>query len=155
MSAYVVSREHIDALVAVAVFGPSGEAVNPGTSWYGVHDPDTQERMRYDEADRIGTELWSENVRSVAYRYPQDGSGDRPGPANFTDDQAFEYVFPMTTRRVSAIAGLKAIDGLEYQSCEHPEWETSWSARFLDGLRRQLIGHLPGYNDAAWEIQHA
>jgi hypothetical protein len=46
-----------------------------------------------------------------------------------------------------------AIDCLEYQSCEHPEWEASWAARFLDALRAQLIGCLEGYDDAEWEIK--
>lgn len=152
MSAFVVSKAHIDALIGVAVFGPK-HVISPGMAWYGIHDPDTGERLTNDDADRIGTELWSENVRSVAYRYPDDESGGRPGPNDFTDEQAFGYAFPVMTPRISAVAALKAISSLEYQSCEHPEWEASWSARLLAALGRSLWAYLPGYNEAEWEIR--
>lgn len=154
MSAFVVSKEHIDALVSTAVFGPKGSR-RLGGGWHAPYDPDTGEMLTEQDADRIGTELWSENVRSVAYRYPQDGNGERPGPCSFRDEHAFGYIFPMTTRPLGAIAALKAIRCLEYQSCEHPDWEASWAKRFLDSLTDWLTPEIPGYEEADWEVEVA
>lgn len=35
MSAFIQEKAHIDALVAVAIYGPSGETVAPDRMWYG------------------------------------------------------------------------------------------------------------------------
>ena len=144
MSAFVVSKSHIDALVTLAVKGPGTGGNWLTLHWYERRDDHGQEalihnRADYDTADELGRMLWAENARSVAYRY---------GARTVVGD----YVWPMGAPRLSAVEGLKAIDCYEYQACEHDEWKDSAAKQFCDALRRALITYLPGYDDAAWAI---
>jgi hypothetical protein len=105
MSAFVVSKTHIDALVSVAIYGPTnGESQWRGMSWSRPCEPyapspdypqyTTSVRWmtlataglselakRDDEitADELGFILWAENVASVSYRYPDDTPETLPG----------------------------------------------------------------------------
>lgn len=159
MSAFIVDREHIDALVTLAIKGPSGGAVSPDTAWHGVRwyrDVTNMSladivRADYSNADTLGQMLWTENVRSIHARYPDTlEGGTYPGPVDFSPEQVMSYVWPMRGQRLTAVGGLKALDGYEYQTCEHAEWPESEAYRFCDSLRRALIGHLPGYREAEW-----
>lgn len=85
MSAYLVSRAHIGAIVAAAIHGPAGWGPrHPGNGWNAPYWPGTGPVRPQDRA-RIGRALWEENVRSMSARYP-DGWGvkaycpDRQGP---------------------------------------------------------------------------
>jgi hypothetical protein len=157
MSAYVVDREHIDALVCLAVRGPGGRPINPCRAWHGVRwlpdsDSDWRDALHaeHGNADMIGRMLWAENVRSIHYRYPDTvDRGNLPGPSDFTEAEVFTYVWPFSAPRLTAVQGLGAIDCYEYQSCEHPGWASSEAGRFCDALRRKLIGALPGYG---WDL---
>src|SRR3990167_6369715 len=108
MSAYIVDRAVIDALVSLSINGPSGSPVQPGSGWslswwdmppesIHIEIPDgatAEEKWRawsaakdphyhradHESADRIGAMLIRENVASVAYRYPDDTDETRPGP---------------------------------------------------------------------------
>lgn len=144
MSAYLVSRTHITSLVATAVLGPKGQR----SEWFfGQWAP---------LPDVLGQLLWAENLKSVADRYPGDRSGERPGPAGLTDEEIANYSAPprrtLARYRLPVVVALKAIDNLEYQSCEHGGWEWSEAAEWLGRLRRALIAQLPGYDEAPWGI---
>lgn len=168
MSAFVVSKAHIDALIRVGLEGPADRATRyPGNGWSGVYwfDPQSGPRgvsrqLTHEIADEVGAMLVLENVRSVQYRY-QDGSLDNlPGPTSpyYTNP----YAYPLhgtgpirigqAPRRLTAVEALKAIDCYEYQSCEHPEWHGSEARRLCDALRQRLIGALTGYDEAPWEV---
>lgn len=165
MSAFIVNRHHIDALVTVAIFGPPGIAPSPGTTWRPVARLDTepppdagitwytehQHRAELAEAHRLAEMLALENARSVNHRYPN--SDTLPGPAS--RDWTHAYDTPAATlrhgHRPTAVETLKLIDCYEYQTCEHHGWRTSQARRFCDALRKSLISHLPGYDDAPWE----
>lgn len=166
MSAFIVDRAHIDALVALAVKGPRNEReVRPDLAWmrpfhwyhrrddHGqiVHEPRTAD---YDTADETGRMLWNENLASVAYRYGDDNE-PLPGPIDFAVTDADEYVWPFSAPQLTAVQGLKALACYEYQSCEHPGWHDSAARQFCETLRHRLITALPGYEDAAWEIESA
>jgi hypothetical protein len=47
---------------------------------------------------------------------------------------------------------LKAIDCYRYQSCEHPGWASSEAQQFCLALQALAINHLPGYDQAPWDI---
>ncbi len=154
-------KAHIDALVALAVRGPQEASGSPDQAWLGVRwigDPDANpmdvQRAEYYDADRIGVMLWAENVASVQARYPDTiDSGEYPGRIGFTLHDVADYTWPMRTPRLTAAEGLKALDGYEYQSCEHDGWHTSEAYRFCEALRRVLVGHVPGYSEAdTWAI---
>ena len=52
----------------------------------------------------------------------------------------------------SAIEILKLVDSLEYQSCEHPEWERSEARKCLHRITGFAVSQLPGYAIAPWSI---
>lgn len=158
MSAFVVSKAHIDALVTAGLALPGRHGP---LAWFWPEV--TPEEIRYAEqrcalgiyqqrrhvltgrtAGRVGAMLWAENQRSVNYCYDQDGLEEpfefRPLPGNLLDT------------RVSVVV-LKAVDCYEYQSCERPEWERSEAKAYCDALRAVAIRRLPGYDDApSWEV---
>ena len=93
--------------------------------------------------------LWVENVRSVAYRYPGDGDGERPGPNGFRDADATSYVWRAAkpTLPEMGYAGfdpnnpahaLQQVQCYTYQSCEHPEWGNAWAKTYCDALATAL-----------------
>lgn len=159
MSAYIVNQAHIRALVN------AGLAYNrPGSPlrWQWESDPDPEElagayqrgswtgpramelyARRVHEltpatAQSVGQMLLAENHRSVGWRYAEQSDPE-------------EYRHARTPVR-PPVAILKALDGLEYQACESPEWKTSQAQAFCDALRRAACRALAGYEDAEWEI---
>lgn len=130
MSAFVVEKELIDALVRFAC--------QRETVWIEVKGKHRFLETR--DADWVGAELWNENRISVGYRYsePVEMSG---------------YTFPTSAwlkPHAEAVALLKAADCLEYQSCEHPGWQTSRAKALLDSIREGAWRQLPGYAEANW-----
>ena len=114
MSAWIVSKEHIDYVVSAAV---------------------ANKLIAVSEADDTGRMLWRENLYSVGYRYPGDkGNGDRPGPNDFRDSDVELYVWEKTDV-LTGNALRKTIGCLEYQSCEHPGWTASEAAKLLARLK--------------------
>lgn len=141
MSAFVVSKSHIDAMLRV------GRGRSPNyLSWY--HNESFHE-LTIDNADEVGQMLLDENVRSVSCRYPDDGITELPGPTGA--GWVIPYVFYMMGRRPTPVQALKLIKCYEYQSCEHPEWKGSEARSFCEALRSVLISELPGYEEAPWE----
>lgn len=162
MSAFVVDKDHVDAMVTLALRGPAGHW-GPGGAWSRLSwicDPDAHwsQCMRqadYSAADDIGVMLWTENVRSIHARYPDTAEADNgapayPGPADFgiADIAAYRWE---RTEQLSAIHGLGILRCYEYQSCEHDGWESSEAYRFCNALRHALINKLPGMDEAPWE----
>lgn len=131
MSAFVVSKKHIDSLVAFAIRHEYGAA--PYFYWKG-------EPHRIDNPDEAGALLWAENVRSVNYRYTAQ---TEPEP----------YVFHWDTRVLDPLQIIKACNCLDYQSCETPEWKDTRAFAMLDSIRERAIKELPGYDGAQWEIE--
>ncbi len=157
MSAHIVSKAHIDALVLIAAEGPQDRAAQyAGDGWstphYRMDDGSTLDARHNPEL--IGSLLWQENILSVSARYPTDSFDTLPGPCelSMTDVLAFDYQ-RAEARRLTTVEALKAIDGYCYQSCEHPGWKASAVYGFVQQLRGSLIGCLPGYDTAdSWSI---
>lgn len=167
MSAFMVDKEHIDAIVTIALFGPRGMEGDWERPRWEAHDPrvtehDAQEYrecVREHDAsryavtispDRLGDILWTENERSIEARYPSDHA------EMLTADYCLGYRYqPWSRIGLTHAEAFKAIDCLEYQSCEHDDWRDSEAKRFLDVLRGALIGTLPGYGAAKWEVSCA
>lgn len=129
MSAFMVSREHIRYLVSAAKLYGMAAAENPTA---------------------LGQMLWDENLKSIHARYP-DTIGNPPNmPGPIGED--FKYIH-QTVSRIDPVQVLKAIQCLEYQSCEHEGWKQSRAKQVLDGLMHHTIDKLPGYDKAQWEIR--
>lgn len=143
MSAFVVGKAHIDAMVTTAFASQSNPLYwRAGDGW---------RNTRETTPDAVGAMLLAECVASVRYRY-DDAGDDLPGPLSrywlepYTHNGLWRY------HGYNAVQMLKAIACYEYQSCEHPGWESSEARAFCESLRLHLINKLPGYEDAAWEI---
>lgn len=171
MSAFVQPKSHIDALLRVAMDGPADRGPRyPGDGW---HRPSWTHAGEYRQlgpnVEDVGAMLIAENVRSVQYRYPDDGIDSLPGPIDngyITDALLGQYAYPAYgtgqvrisagPRRLTAVEALKALDGYEYQACEHPGWADSEARAFCEALRGSLIRALPGYDEAdTWEVNAA
>lgn len=175
MSAYMVEKAHIDALVRVALEGPQDGAYGRPheSSWplswtvldsselWGVrsHALVRFDGLRSRETDRtpdqLGALLIAENRRSIEARYPdtlEDWSG-APGPLVQDYQDAYEYDGESVPRLTIAQA-FKACNGYSYQACEHGNgWRGSEAHAVIDALRDALASALPGYDEASsWEV---
>jgi hypothetical protein len=139
MSAYIVSREHIQYLVTAAtssvVLGRHGGPFH----WFWRRQ--LQELKPHDDARaaEIGQMLWAENGKSINARYADD------------DEHKMVYgdhvpaICPMDQIQI-----IKAIHCYGYQSCEHDGWEESKAKAFVDAILDLVVYRLPGYDDAEW-----
>jgi hypothetical protein len=155
MSAFVVGKAHIDALVTLAIQGPSDAAyghwsplpwsARPVTvAMSAEHRAAARRSAGHGIADRIGAMLWLENILSVYYSYEDAGLSDCDNPR--------EYQWQPSNPRPTALEGLKAIQCYEYQSCEHLGWQGSEAYQFCQALRNALVFSLPGWDEAkGWQ----
>jgi len=119
MSAFVVSKKHIDAIVSFLGAPPPPSKFSSSRtaaqqiygSLAGKAPPSNEEAMRW-----IGQQLLRENVRSVNYRY---GERDRVG----------KYEPPKPDGSLKAIAIAKLLECLDYQSCERRDYHRSLAYR--------------------------
>lgn len=136
MSAFIVGREHIWAIVE---------------SWAGVVATYGRSRPDWDVLAETGQMLWDECKRSVKYRYSERDDGLLPGPIG-CDFKYGTHEIDMDKPNYTVPQILKACHCLEYQSCEHPGWEDSNAKKFLDELCSSLSRRVDGYEEADWEI---
>lgn len=101
MSAWIVSRGHIDALVQSLI----AEGLVPMS-----------------DASSVGRELWEECRRSVAYRYPNDADGEWPGPNGLTVAEIASYRFAGIEAPLDDVIIYHQWTCYGYQSCEHDAW---------------------------------
>ena len=133
MSAWIVSKAHIDVLIGAAL----DEGYGGRFHWY-TADGKAHELSR-ENANEVGAMLWAENHRSVNARYNES----TPVP---------EYTFE---RRGTVSPGgvAKAVNCYEYQSCEHDGWRGSAAFEFCAALTGEMARKLPGYEDAPWGFE--
>lgn len=141
MSAYIEDKAHFDAILATVI-----DMGGDGASWYIEGKGRTY--ITRATATETGQILLTENIKSVQYRYSDDSIDNLPGPSNL--DPTYQY----EPGRILTLPELfKALDGLEYQSCEHPGWDASEAYAIVNGIRDFAWCHLPGYEAAdTWSI---
>lgn len=147
MSAWIVSKQHIDALVDAGYDTRRDHSVR----WY---HGGTSYELTAENRDAVGQMLWQECHASVAHRYDDTDDGKLPGPIGLTRATIAAYTHTPATlgERLAIPALLKQISCYEYQSCEHDGWEASQAHAFCTALRHHLIGKLPGYEAADWGL---
>jgi hypothetical protein len=149
MSAFVLSKKHIDLMVKTAVEGPRDRDPQSMWNWGGFNMLST---LGYASANKFGQALVDENLKSIHYRYPDtvaDPSGT-PGPIKRYYEKRYkfkEYPFALT-----CVEMLKAIACYEYQTCEHDEWKDSQVYKACQTLTETVVSSLPGYDAAPWGI---
>lgn len=146
MSAWIVSKNHIDTLVWWAFETRMGEARGLAQAM-GLRD-------------EVGQILWAENLRSVAYRYPDDVSGNRPGPNGFTDDQVKTYVWRPPRARPGQEPyyapfdpfdpnhALRQVECYDYQTCENYDYRQTPSGLLMTQLHHDLSVIAPPLTEA-------
>lgn len=143
MSAFVVSKKHIDAIVT--------KAAAKGVRWSVPTDPGTEVEWKcaVEDPDAMGQILMDACVKSVSYRYDTPPGGELPGPNIQYWNKPYRHSL---VGNLPVVQVLKLVNGYEYQSCEHPDWETSEAKRICDAVIQTLIRVLPGYDEAEWAI---
>jgi len=126
MSAWIVSKQHIDMMVT-AILARELSSKSP---------------------DELGRMLWAECLASVAYRYPHDKDGGRPGPVGFRDSDVTTYTW-VPTELLDGGALAKTLGCYSYQSCEHPGWKDSESCQLVTKLK-EALGDVPYPDDIPW-----
>ena len=166
MSAYLVSSEHVDVLIAGAK-----QFTGPGTfswhSWPGLiraelsswNGDDSAEDMRFNP-DTLGRELWAENLRSINERYPDtiDNPGSVPGSGDDVYDVlAYTYGPGARVLDVDPLGLLGAIRGYRYQACETGEaYYASVAEGFCRALESKVVDYLIDRAGAnAWTVDRA
>ena len=153
MSAYLVLKTPIDALVTYALAGH--RAV--GTCKRLLTDTDSNtpfvSATRYTPS-QIGAALWTENLASVNYRYAEDAP-----PEPYTH-RPYRGCSRVTTsrpifRELAPVEIIALCNSLDYQSCEHPAWNDSFAKDYINRIRMKAIGALPGYVTAARDLKDA
>src|SRR5689334_13409678 len=92
MSAFVVSKEHIDYLVSAA-YGSGHDCTSYYQGWpeYRAGGPQPVLLNPRSEPDAIGRALWQENMLSVKHRYRGSDFGSLPGPCDFDHESLLTY----------------------------------------------------------------
>ena len=127
MSCYICDKTDIDAIVELLMprFLRDESRIGKLILTRGVWNEEIDTEANQEERDELGRVLWKMNLESVAYRYPNDVDGDRPGPVDFRDSDVDTYTWwpsrPSTTR-----ARLDKLGTLLYQSSE-AEWASEWA----------------------------
>lgn len=148
MSAYICSPEHIGMLAAYAA---RTTCIIP--EWRLPNKTNQVEHF----AQEVAKKLVRENIRSVAYLYPNDTDGARPGPqmsdANIEKAAAL-YALHFVTEKISlpALHIIKMCECYEYQCCETKDWDSIKACQQAAWIKGTAISELYGYNDAPWEF---
>jgi len=130
MSAFIVSQEHITAMLQAA----TGRYPGDGASYYW----NGQSHYFNGSQTEIGQKLLNENYRSVNHRYNES----EPAPT-------FRL---RIVRDCSPVELIKLIHCYNYQSCECPDWKETEAYAISAMLERRAINKLPGYDEAAWSF---
>jgi hypothetical protein len=182
MSAWIVSHGHIDAIVNFYCNEHHNNRLYKDTSpmkferyinnnWTEIiGDLDECSEEIYVNRQRLGEILLNENIRSVEARYSRSSRADLPGvivevEAMAEHQKEYEaadnlggYKYnPNNHRNISVGQFISCLNCLDYQSCEHDEWEDSNAKFIIDTMKHNVIRHqvLPdveGFNDAKWGL---
>lgn len=148
MSAFMCSDRHLGILAAYAVahvleavpYNLRSELERDGFE----HKPGAT----YRTISRIASMLASENLKSLAYRYPRDHHLD----AAAYDSIDIPRTIEADARMTPALHIIKACHCYAYQACEHPGWQDSAARKLVDAIEADAVHRLPGYGAAPWGL---
>lgn len=168
MSAYVVDKATIDAIVHAAItarssFGPfayyHGDQTLHGSSCWcrGRHDSRTPwHDVTEATASAVGQMLWDANIASVNYRYPDTVGNDAALPSRKGHDTGVSYTYPERALLLAPPPDVgfaaKQLSCFNYQTCERPDYEQSEAFAFVQALREALLKRLQTYQSAPWGV---
>lgn len=130
MSAYMVSKSHLDVLVAIAL--QEGDRKAP------------------EGAEKLGQWLQDCNWASIEARYPEEARGKGPAPYELQTRR-------WKIRGIDAdyiVSAIKVLDCFEYQACEVRGWPHSDCHAWCADLRTSLCSNLPGWDEVQWGLDN-
>lgn len=139
MSAFLVSKKHIDALVFARSLVPMHERCDRAAYLPELDD------------NELGKLLWTENVKSLKARYNPSQVRTLKGD-NKTSLYKYEKHDDAVVFGGYALGLIKLIRCYQYQSCEHNEWTSSKAHAYCELLESRLVDLIPGYAEAPREI---
>jgi hypothetical protein len=118
MSAFVVSKSHIDALVHAAYFGPRDVHALPQQSghWYKPNFRGCQ-NWALEQMDDVGEMLVKENLSSIHACYPDTVTDPESTPGPIEQYWLQPYGHETPKRKLTVVEALKAIACYEYPAC--------------------------------------
>lgn len=127
MSCYICDKSDIDAIVELLMprYHRDGSRIGKFILTRGVWNEEIDSEATQEDRDELGRVLWKMNLESVAYRYPDDVDGDRPGPVDFRDSDVDTYTWS-TSQPTTPQGRLDKLGTLLYQSSE-AEWASEWA----------------------------
>jgi hypothetical protein len=141
MSAFVCQPEHIGLLAA----------------FLATDQEPKSHVLREEKATRFAITLARQNIDSVAYRYPGDKDGERPGPAGLKDQQIIDLAglwavhFANNPPQKTLTEIIKFAHCLDYQSCETDDYKTTNAADLIRQIIYAACRNRHDYEPAAWE----
>jgi hypothetical protein len=146
MSAFVVSHDHIDALLSFA----KDKRMKDQFGYY--IQPSKAELFDWTDIGRV---LLAENERSVCHRYPDCGPGNMPGKiGEDASGYTFRYFEPFVHmgHMKRCVWVIKNCDCFDYQACETDDYRQTVAHRIIAAIRSRAINGLPDYETAPWGI---
>jgi hypothetical protein len=140
MSAFVVSHDHIDALLSFA----KDKRMLSQLGYY--IQPSKADQFEWTDVGRV---LLAENDRSVCHRY----SDCSPGGEEVTG-YTFRYFEPFAHMQHTkkCVWVIKNCDCFDYQACETDDYPQTVAHRIIAAIRAAAIRGLPDYETAPWGI---
>ena len=142
MSAWLVSKKHIDIIITAALFANRGNTFR----WY---FEGKWRELRLDNADEIGQMLINQNADSVGTKYESTLSTELPGDV---DNAILPYHYARPAGDVTAIQTIKLINSYQYQASETSDRLKTEAYEFTQRLKETLITMLKGYDEAPWQV---
>lgn len=149
MSAFIVSHDHIDALLSFA----KDKRLKDQLAYY--IQPSRADQFDWTDIGRV---LLAENERSVCHRYSDCVPGNAPGKIG---EEAIGYKFRYFTPFLNMAHAKKCVwiikncDCFDYQACETDDYDQSIAHRIIEAIRSAATRALPDYEDAPWGIDRA
>lgn len=127
MSAFILNPKHINVLINYAY--AFDLRVWNEEQWIATRD----------NPNKFGQALVDQNYKSVNYRYREQTTPD-------------QYRFRMDGKPYNTVQIIKACDCYDYQACETPDFDETFAKGITKAIRTHAMRHLPGYEQAEWEI---
>ena len=139
MSAYRVSDYHLNIIVSYF----TQQTTHTGNLWLEVNGE--YQYLTIQTAPEVAKILMDENKRSLANRYPN---------APEMQGRPYQFNYLPEAKYYSPAEIAKAIDCLEYQSCESDDYETTKAYHLLHLMRKGLLDEIADSEGVqAWELQ--
>lgn len=136
MSAFLVSETHLNVIVSYFV----GLGRDDGL-WFGLKGEYAY--LTRENAPDVAQALYDENIRSVNHRYNEQSS-----------DYLFSFTYIRDAKYIYKVGEIaKALDCLEYQSCETDDYHNTDAWAIVCAMRKHLLSQVATKQGVdIWEI---